>query len=250
MTESMQFKDRVVIVTGGSRGIGRAISKGFAAEGAHVIVNYFSDEEAAQSLSEEIKSDGYSITTLKGDVSSTSQVTKMLQEVVQKHERIDTLVNNAGIIRDKLLMIMSEEDWDRVIEVSLKGAFVWSKAVLKTMIGQRKGRIINIVSPSAITGRAGQANYAAAKGGLISFTKTLSKELARFEITVNAVSPGIIKTDLVEKLEPEVKKDFLKLIPMNRFGSPEDVAEAVLFLSSDAASYITGQVLCVDGGLI
>jgi 3-oxoacyl-[acyl-carrier protein] reductase len=246
----MRFKDRVVIVTGGSRGIGRAISKAFATEGAHVIVNYFSDEEAAQSLTEEIKSGGHSITALKGDVSSTSQVNKMLQEVVQKHERIDTLVNNAGIIRDKLLMIMPEEDWDRVIEVSLKGAFVWSKAVLKTMIGQRKGRIINIVSPSAITGRAGQANYAAAKGGLISFTKTLSKELARFEITVNAVSPGIIKTDLVEKLEPELKEDFLKLIPMKRLGSPEDVAEAVLFLSSDAASYITGQVLCVDGGLI
>ena len=246
----MRFRDKVVIVTGGSKGIGRAISKCFSAEGAHVIVNYSSDDDAAQSLTEELRSNDCSILTLKGDVSSISQVNRMIQDIVQKYERIDVLVNNAGIIRDKLLMIMSEEDWDRVIEVNLKGAFVWSKAVLKTMIGQRKGRIINIVSPSAITGRAGQANYSAAKGGLISFTKTLSKELARFEITVNAVSPGIIKTDLIEKLEPEVQKELLDLIPLKRFGDPEDVAEAVLFLSSDAAHYITGQIVGVDGGLV
>ena len=246
----MRFNNKVVIVTGGSRGIGRAISKQFSDEGANVIVNYSVDEEAAQSVAEAAKSDGRNIITLKGDVSSTSQVDKMLREILRRYDHIDVLVNNAGIIRDKLLMIMPEEDWDRVIEVNLKGAFVWSKAVLKTMIGQRMGRIINIVSPSAITGRAGQANYAAAKGGLISFTKTLSKELARFEITVNAVSPGIIRTDLVEKLESDVKEEFLNLIPMRRFGSPEDVAEAVLFLASDSAQYITGQILCVDGGLI
>ncbi len=246
----MRFKDKVVIVTGGSRGIGRALSRGFAAEGAHVVINYSSDDAAAKSLADEIRGNGQSAVILKGDVSSTSQVNAMVREVLALYNRIDVLVNNAGIIRDRLMMVMSEEDWDRVIEVNLKGAFVWSKAVLKTMIGQRCGRIINIVSPSAITGRPGQANYAASKGGLISLTKTLSKELARFEITVNAVCPGIINTDLVEKLEPDVKEDLLRLIPMKRFGTTEDVAEAVLFLASEAARYITGQVLCIDGGLI
>ena len=246
----VRFKDKVVIITGGSRGIGRTLSKSFAAEGAHVVINYASDSAAAQALADEIRSRGQSAVTFKGDVSSSKQVSAMVQEILSAYNHIDVLVNNAGIIRDKLLMVMSEDDWDRVIEVNLKGAFVWSKAVLKTMIGQRCGRIINIVSPSAITGRPGQANYAASKGGLISLSKTLSKELARFEITVNAVCPGIIKTDLIEKLETDVKEDLLRLIPMKRFGTAEDVAEAVLFFASEAAQYITGQVLCVDGGLI
>ena len=246
----MRFKEKVVIVTGGSRGIGGALSKRFAAEGAHVIINYGSDDVAAKSLADEIRSNGHSAVTFKGDVASTSQVNAIIQEVLLKYGRIDILINNAGIIKDRLLMVMSEEDWDRVIEVNLKGAFVWSKLVVKAMIGQHSGRIINIVSPSAITGRPGQANYSASKGGLISLTKTLSKELARFEITVNAVCPGIIKTNLIEKLESDVKEELLRLIPMKRFGTAEDVAEAVLFLASEAAKYITGQVLCVDGGLV
>ena len=246
----MRFKDKVVIITGGSRGIGRTLSNRFAAEGAHVVINYASDSATAQSLADEIRSRGQSAAIFKGDVSSSKQVNTMVQEILSAYSRIDVLVNNAGIIRDKLLMVMSEDDWDRVIEVNLKGAFIWSKAVLKTMIGQHFGRIINIVSPSAITGRPGQANYAASKGGLISLTKTLSKELARFEISVNAVCPGVIKTDLVENLEPNVKEDLLGLIPMKRFGTAEDVAEAVLFFASENAQYITGQVLCVDGGLI
>ncbi len=246
----MKFKDRIVIVTGGSRGIGRAISRSFARQGACVFVNYSSDDDAASSLVDETKDCRHHVALLKGEVSSTAQVNEMVQKILSTHDRIDVLVNNAGIIRDKLLMIMPEEDWDRVIEVNLKGAFVWTKAVSRTMISQRQGRIINIVSPSALTGRPGQANYAASKGGLISFTKTLSKELGRFDITANAVCPGLIETDMLEKMDPDEKKNFLKLIPMNKYGSPEDVAGAVLFFASNAANYITGQILCVDGGLV
>jgi 3-oxoacyl-[acyl-carrier protein] reductase len=159
------------------------------------------------------------------------------------------LVNNAGIVRDKLLMFLDEEDWDRVLEVNLKGTYLCSRATIKSMIARRFGRIINITSPSAITGRAGQTNYSASKGGIISFTKSLSKEMARLGITVNAVCPGIISTSMTENLDQETKTSFLHMIPMGRFGESEDVAGAVLFLASEKARYITGQVLAVDGGL-
>ena len=162
---------------------------------------------------------------------------------------MDILVNNAGVIRDKLLMFLDEKDWDRVLEVNLKGTYLCSRAIIKTMIARRFGRIINITSPSAITGRAGQTNYSASKGGIISFTKSLSKEMARLGITVNAVCPGIISTPMIENLDQETKTNLLNMIPMGKFGKPEDIASMVLFLASEEAGYITGQTLTVDGGL-
>jgi 3-oxoacyl-[acyl-carrier protein] reductase len=173
----------------------------------------------------------------------------MMKDILGRWEQVDILVNNAGIIRDKLLMFLDEEDWDRVIEVDLKGVYLCSRAIIKSMIAQRFGRIINIISPSALTGRAGQTNYSAAKGGVVSFTKSLSKEIARLGITVNAVCPGIITTAMTGDLDKNTREDFLKMIPMGRFGEPEDVTGAVLFLASERAGYITGQVLAADGGL-
>jgi 3-oxoacyl-[acyl-carrier protein] reductase len=245
----MEFKDKRVIVTGGTKGLGKAIALSFAREGAWVSVNYSSDDKSASRAEVELKSLATKSLLLKADISSGSDVGKMIRSVLDQWEYVDILVNNAGIIRDKLLMFLDEEDWDRVLEVNLKGTYLCSRAIIKTMIARRFGRIINITSPSALTGRAGQTNYSASKGGIISFTKSLSKEMARLGITVNAVCPGIIPTSTIENLDQEAKTNFLKMIPMARFGEPEDVAGAVLFLASEKAGYITGQVLAVDGGL-
>jgi len=186
---------------------------------------------------------------LHSKLSSRSDVEKMIISVVEQWEYVDILINNAGIIRDKLLMFLNEDDWDRVIDVNLKGTYLCSRAIIRTMIAQKFGRIINISSPSAITGRSGQTNYAASKGGIISFTKSLAKEMARLGITVNAVCPGVIVTPMTENLNQENICDITSRIPMGRLGQPEDVAEAVLFLASEKTGYITGQVLAVDGGL-
>jgi 3-oxoacyl-[acyl-carrier protein] reductase len=245
----MEFKDKRVIVTGGTRGLGKAIALSFAREGAWVGINYSSDDKSASRTEAELEGLATKSLLLKADVSSRSDVEKAIGSVLDQWEYVDILVNNAGIIRDKLLMFLDEEDWDRVLEVNLKGTYLWSRAIIKTMIARRFGRIINITSPSAITGRAGQTNYAASKGGIISFTKSLSKEMARLGITVNAVCPGIISTPMTEDLDQETKRNFLNMIPMGRFGEPEDVAWAVLFLASEKAGYITGQVLAADGGL-
>jgi 3-oxoacyl-[acyl-carrier protein] reductase len=186
---------------------------------------------------------------LKADVSSANEVEIMINTILEQWDGVDILVNNAGILRDKMLMFLDEKDWNHVIDVNLKGSYLCSRAVLKPMISRRFGRIINITSPSAVTGRAGQTNYSASKGGIISFTKSLSKEIARLGITVNAVCPGIISTSMTTHLDTDTRAEFLDMIPMGRFGEPAEIADAVLFLASDMARYITGQVLTVDGGL-
>ena len=245
----MEFKEKRVIITGGTKGLGKAIALSFAREGAWVGINYSSDDKSASSAEAELKRLTTKFILLKADVSSGSGVRKMINNVLDQWEYVDILVNNAGVIRDKLLMFLDEKDWDRVLEVNLKGTYLCSRAIIKTMIARRFGRIINITSPSAITGRAGQTNYSASKGGIISFTKSLSKEMARLGITVNAVCPGIISTPMIENLDQETKSNLLHMIPMGKFGKPEDIASMVLFLASEKAGYITGQTLTVDGGL-
>lgn len=245
----MVFKDKRVIVTGGTRGLGKTMAFSFAREGAWVAVSYASDEKSASETEAELKKLATRSLLLKADVSSRSEVEKMVGSVLDKWGYLDILVNNAGITRDKMLMFLGEEDWDRVLEVNLKGTYLCSKAVIKSMIARRFGRIISITSPSALTGRAGQTNYSASKGGIISFTKSLSKEIARLGITVNAVCPGVISTPMTENLDDETRNDLLNMIPMGKFGEPEDVTGAILFLASERARYITGQVLAVDGGL-
>ena len=245
----MEFKDKRVIITGATKGLGKAMALAFAREGAWVAINYSSDDKSALETESEIKNIAPESLLLKADVSSRTDVEKMISGVLEQWEYVDILVNNAGIIRDKLLMFLNEKDWDRVIDVNLKGTYLCSKSIIKTMIGRKYGRIINITSPSALTGRTCQTNYSASKGGIISFTKSLSREMARFGITVNAVCPGIISTPMTEDLDEKTKKEFLNMIPMGRFGDPEDITGAVLFLASEKSRYITGHVLVVDGGL-
>jgi 3-oxoacyl-[acyl-carrier protein] reductase len=245
----MEFQDKRVVVTGATKGLGKAMALSFAREGAWVAANYSSDDQSAARLELELADLTSKFMVLKADVSSRSDVEKMIISVVEQWEYVDILVNNAGIIRDKLLIFLNEDDWDRVIDVNLKGTYLCSRAIIRTMIAQKFGRIINITSPSALTGRSGQTNYAASKGGIISFTKSLAKEMARLGITVNAVCPGVIVTPMTENLNQETTCDITSRIPMGRLGQPEDVAGAILFLASERTGYITGQVLAVDGGL-
>ena len=245
----MEFQDKRVVVTGATKGLGKAMALSFAREGAWVAANYSSDDQSAARLESELADLTSKFMVLKADVSSRSDVEKMIISVVEQWEYVDILVNNAGIIRDKLLMFLNEDDWDRVIDVNLKGTYLCSRAIIRTMIAQKFGRIINITSPSALTGRSGQTNYAASKGGIISFTKSLAKEMARLGITVNAVCPGVIVTPMTENLNQETTCDITSRIPMGRLGHPEDVTGAILFLASERTGYITGQVLAVDGGL-
>ena len=245
----MDFKSKRVIVTGGTRGLGKAMALSFAREGAWVAVTYSSDEQSASQTKSDLECVCSKFIVLKGDVSSSSQVDQIMKIILDSWDHVDILVNNAGIIKDKLLMFLGEDDWDRVIDINLKGTYLCSRAVLKPMIAQKSARIINITYPSAITGRMGQTNYSASKGGIISFTKSLAKEVARIGITVNAVCPGVISTGMTDSLSEEVKCDLSKIIPMNRLGQPEEVAKAILFLASEKAGYITGQILAVDGGM-
>lgn len=243
-----RLRNQVAIVTGASRGIGRAIALAMATEGAQVVVNYASSGEAAQQVVDEIAASGGSAIAFQADVSKAEQVEDLLQTTLQKWNRVDILVNNAGITRDTLLLRMKPEDWQAVIDLNLTGVFLCTRAVSKVMLKQRAGRIINIASVAGQMGNPGQANYSAAKAGVIGFTKTIAKELAPRGITVNAVAPGFIVTDMTSNLKSE---EILQYIPLGRYGQPEEVAGMVRFLATDpAAAYITGQVFNVDGGLV
>lgn len=247
-TSSQKLKDKVAIVTGASRGIGRAIALALAAEGAKVVVNYASSGEAAQKVVGEITDAGGNALAFQADVSQEEQVEALLKNTIEKFGRVDVLVNNAGITRDTLLLRMKPADWQAVINLNLTGVFLCTRAVSKIMLKQRSGRIINIASVAGQMGNPGQANYSAAKAGVIGFTKTVAKELASRGVTVNAVAPGFIATEMTKELNSE---DILKYIPLARYGEPEEVAGMVRFLAADpAAAYITGQVFNVDGGMV
>jgi 3-oxoacyl-[acyl-carrier protein] reductase len=242
----MNLADRVAIVTGGGRGIGRAIALRLAEAGASIVLN---DIEPVETVVKEIKAMGRQALPALADVSSAVEVERLVEEAISAYGRIDILVNNAGIARDQLLLRMTEEDWDKVLAVDLKSVFLCTRAVLKYMVKQRWGRIISLSSIAGIMGNPGQASYAAAKAGIIGFTRTIAKEVASRGITVNAIAPGFIDTEMTRQLKADWKEELKKQIPLGRLGSPADVAEAVAFLASDAASYITGQVLVVDGGM-
>lgn len=244
----MNLKDKVAIVTGGARGIGREICLSFAKEGANIAVCDVNAEALSQ-IEKEIQALDRDVFSQIVDVTNPEQVELFVQNTVNKFSRIDILVNNAGITRDGFLMRMALEDWDTVLNVNLRSAFCLTKAVSKYMMKQRDGRIINMASIIGLIGNAGQANYAASKGGLIAFTKSVAKELAPRNIRVNAIAPGFIQTDMTAKLPEEVKNQMMSQIPLAKFGTTEDVAKACVFLASDASSYITGQVLSVNGGM-
>jgi 3-oxoacyl-[acyl-carrier protein] reductase len=246
----MLLDGKVAIVTGASRGIGRATALRLAKAGAKVVVNFAGNRAAAEQTVNDIKQAGGEAILFQADVADSQAVGELVKAATAAFGRIDILVNNAGITRDNLLAIMKESDWDDVINTNLKGVFNCTKAVGKVMIKQRAGRIINMTSVVGITGNAGQTNYSASKAGVIGFTKSAAKELAGRGITVNAVAPGYITTDMSAAMTDQAKAEFAKTIPLSRLGTPEDVAEAVLFLASDAANYITGQVLNVDGGMV
>jgi 3-oxoacyl-[acyl-carrier protein] reductase len=247
---AMSLEGKVALVTGGGRGIGRAIALGLAQAGADVAVAVSRDVAAAEAVAEEIRSLGTRGIARHADVSSSEQAETLVATTVSELGRIDCLVNNAGITRDGLLMRMSDEDWSAVLNVNLTGTFNCTKAAVRRMVRQRSGRIVNITSIMGITGNPGQANYAAAKAGVIGLTKTTAREVASRSITVNAVAPGWIRTQMTEGLPEELKASVQERVPLGRLGEPEDIAGVVVFLCSDASSYMTGQVLVVDGGLI
>ncbi|MBO8463693.1 MAG: 3-oxoacyl-[acyl-carrier-protein] reductase [Firmicutes bacterium] len=240
---------KIALVTGASRGIGREIALTLAGYGATVVVNYNGSKEKAQEVVQEIKDNGGNAIALQASVSKSEEVEAMIKEVMEQFGRIDILVNNAGITKDNLVMKMSNEDFDAVIDTNLKGTFYCMKQVYRIMLKQKSGRIINISSVTGVMGNAGQVNYAASKAGVIGMTKSLARELASRGITVNAVAPGFIETEMTEVLSDKVKEAVEGQIPLKRMGQVKDVAEAVAFLASDKASYITGQVLHVDGGM-
>lgn len=249
MDEIFSLENRVAVVTGASRGIGRAIALTFAARGAKVVVNYRSASDAAEEVAETIRTQGGEAAVFQADVSDFQQAQALIAFAVETFGKIDILVNNAGITRDTLIMMMSEEDWDTVHRVNLKGTFNCSKAAVRRMMRKRYGRIINITSVAGQMGNAGQTNYSASKAGQIGFTKALAREVAARNITVNAIAAGYIETDIWADVPDEAKAAALSIIPLGRKGRPEEIAFAALFLASEEAGYITGQILGVDGGM-
>ncbi|MEO1670962.1 MAG: 3-oxoacyl-[acyl-carrier-protein] reductase [Cyanobacteria bacterium J06631_2] len=249
LPENLQhLKDKVAIVTGASRGIGKAAALALVTQGARVVINYARSSDAAEATVQEITAAGGEAIAIQADVSQSDEVDNLIKTTLEKFGRIDVLVNNAGITKDTLLLRMKPEQWQAVIDLNLTGVFLCTKAVSKTMLKQRSGRIINIASVAGQMGNPGQANYSAAKAGVIGFTKTVAKELANRGVTVNAVAPGFIETDMTNDLKSD---EIIKFIPLGRYGKPEEVAGAIRFLASDpAAAYITGQVFNVDGGMV
>ncbi|MDN4073474.1 3-oxoacyl-[acyl-carrier-protein] reductase [Fictibacillus terranigra] len=241
---------KTALVTGASRGIGRAIALELAKNGAKVAVNYAGSEAKAKEVVDEIRSMGRDAIAVQANVADSESVAGMVKAVIEEFGSLDILVNNAGITKDNLIMRMKEDEWDAVIDTNLKGVFLCTKAVTRQMMKQRKGRIINISSIVGVSGNPGQANYVAAKAGVIGLTKSTAKELASRSITVNAVAPGFIDTDMTDVLEENVKGEMLKAIPLARFGSTDDISSLVTFLASDSSSYITGQTIHVDGGMV
>ncbi|AEE96246.1 3-oxoacyl-[acyl-carrier-protein] reductase [Mahella australiensis] len=244
------LKDKVALITGASRGIGRATAIKLGSEGAKVAVNYLKNADAAAKVVDIINSNGGDAVAIQGDTSVREHAVDVVNRTLEHYGTIDILVNNAGITRDNLLMRMSQDDWQKVIDINLGSVFNCTQAVCRTMIKKRSGTIINIASVVGLTGNAGQANYAAAKAGIIGFTKAVAKELSSRGITVNAVAPGFIKTDMTDTLADSVKEQVLNNIPLHRFGEPEEVAELIAFLAGEGAKYITGQVINIDGGLV
>lgn len=245
-----KFTGKSAIVTGASRGIGREIALLLAGEGARVAVNYSGSRDKAEEVVQLIAASGGEAFAVQADVSNVDSVKAMVEETLKTFGSIDILVNNAGITRDNLLMRMKDDEWDDVININLKGVFLCTKGVTRQMMKQRAGKIVNVASIVGVSGNAGQANYVAAKAGVIGFTKTAAKELASRNINVNAVAPGFITTDMTDALNEDVKSQMLTAIPLGKLGNPADVAKTVLFLLSDDAAYITGQTIHVDGGMV
>ena len=241
---------KVVFVTGGSRGIGKEVALKYAQNGFKIVTNYVSDKTDLEKLKKEFEENNIEALVLKADVSKQEEVEKVVESTIEKFGKIDVLVNNAGITRDNLLMRMKEEDFDKVLEINLKGTFLVTKAVTKYMMKKRQGSIINLSSVVGVAGNAGQCNYSASKAGVIGFTKSIAKELASRNIRANAVAPGFIETDMTDVLPDSVKENIYNQIPLKRMGTAKEVAELIYFLGTDASSYITGQVINIDGGMV
>jgi 3-oxoacyl-[acyl-carrier protein] reductase len=246
----MKLKDKIALVTGGSRGVGRSIALAYGKEGAKVIVNYTSNEKAAQEVVEAIAAMGSEAIAVKADVASKKEVDALFAAGMEKFGRLDILVNNAGFTRPAMLLKMTEEQWDQVVDIHLKGAFLCAQAAANMMKDQNSGKIINVMSVAGLVGTVGQINYSAAKGGILSMTKSIARELARYNICANVISLGIVATDMTEKIRSDEKlaEIYMNRILLKRFAEAEDISPAFVFLASDDANYITGQLLCVDGG--